>query len=256
MKPSHIASPDPSLAGSGAATPPSELLLELRDLRAGYGEVDIINGVDLHVNAGEIVTIAGTNGAGKSTLAKAVMGLLPRCSGVRRFKGQDLAKHDPEDRVGLGISYVPQVANVFARLSVQENLEVVEGVHDRRARIAEMYALFPGLQDRRRLHAGLLSGGERQQLAFARALMPRPTMLLLDEPTAALSPALASQVFATIARLPALNVAALVVEQRARLSLENSHRGYILDQGRVVMEGSAADLLGNAQMTDLYLGRH
>lgn len=238
---------------SGAA---EMALLDLRNLRAGYGEVDIIRGIDLHVDAGEIVTIAGTNGAGKSTLAKAVMGLMPRCSGERRFRGHDLAASPPEDRVRLGISYVPQVANVFARLTVQENLDVVEGVADRRARIAEIYALFPGLRERRRLSAGLLSGGERQQLAFARALVPRPAMLLLDEPTAALSPALAADVFAIIARLPALGAAALVVEQRARQSLACSNRGYILDGGIVVMAGSAADLLADAGMTDLYLGRH
>jgi branched-chain amino acid transport system ATP-binding protein len=231
-------------------------LLELRGVRAGYGEVDIIQGIDLHVDAGEIVTIAGTNGAGKSTLAKAVMGLVPYCSGVRRFRGKDLSSFDSEDRIRLGISYVPQVANVFARLTVQENLEVVEWVSDRRTRMEEVYGLFPSLRDRRRLQAGLLSGGERQQLAFARALMPKPAMLLLDEPTAALSPALALQVFSIIVRLPALGVAALVVEQRARLSLEHSDRGYILDGGRVVMQGSAADLLGDVQMTDLYLGRH
>ncbi|HEY0294448.1 MAG TPA: ABC transporter ATP-binding protein [Bordetella sp.] len=237
-------------------SPDDRTLLELRGLQGGYGEADILRGVDLVVDAGEIVTIAGTNGAGKSTLAKAVMGLLPRCAGVRRFRGVDLVRRAPEDRVLMGISYVPQVANVFARLTVQENLEVVEGVKDRRARIEEMYALFPGLHERRRLHAGLLSGGERQQLAFARALMPRPVMLLLDEPTAALSPALAAQVFDTIARLPALGVAALVVEQRARQSLQISDRGYILDQGRVVMEGRAQDLLSSAEMTDLYLGQH
>jgi ABC-type branched-subunit amino acid transport system ATPase component len=231
-------------------------LLELRDLRGGYGDVDILCGINLHVDAAEIVTIAGTNGAGKSTLAKAVMGLLPRCTGDRHFRGRDLGSCAPEDRVGLGISYVPQVANVFARLSVQENMEVVEGVPDRRARIAEMYALFPALYDRRRLQAGLLSGGERQQLAFARALIPKPAILLLDEPTAALSPALATQVFSIIAQLPQLGVAALVVEQRARLSLQHSQRGYVLDGGAVVMEGPAAELLDNAEMTDLYLGRH
>jgi branched-chain amino acid transport system ATP-binding protein len=231
-------------------------LLQLQDLRAGYGEVDIIRGVDLHIDAGEIVTIAGTNGAGKSTLAKAVMGLVPRCAGRREFRGKDLSASAPEDRVRLGISYVPQVANVFARLTVQENLEVVEAVADRRARMEEVYGLFPCLRERRRLQAGVLSGGERQQLAFARALMPRPAMLLLDEPTAALSPALALQVFEIIARLPALGVAALVVEQRARLSLEHSSRGYILDGGVTVMQGSAGELLANAEMTDLYLGRH
>jgi ABC-type branched-subunit amino acid transport system ATPase component len=231
-------------------------MLELRQLRAGYGEVDILNGLDLHVDEGEIVTIAGTNGAGKSTLAKAVMGLVPRCSGTRHFRGTDLSRRGPEDRIRLGISYVPQVANVFGRLTVQENLEVVEGVSDRRKRVAEMYELFPSLHERRRLPAGLLSGGERQQLAFARALMPRPAMLLLDEPTAALSPTLASQVFGLIEQLPQWNVAALVVEQRARQSLQRSHRGYILDGGSVVMHGPARDLLDDPHMTDLYLGRH
>ncbi len=234
----------------------AERLLELHGLRAGYGEVEILRGVDLHVDAGEIVTIAGTNGAGKSTLAKAVMGLVPRCSGVRAFRGRTLDQLAPEDRIGLGISYVPQVANVFARLTVQENLEVVEAVADRRARIAEMYSLFPGLAGRRRLAAGMLSGGERQQLAFARALMPRPAMLLLDEPTAALSPALAAQVFSIIQQLPEWNIAALVVEQRARESLRHSHRGYILDGGTVVIAGRADELLANDELTDLYLGRH
>jgi branched-chain amino acid transport system ATP-binding protein len=235
---------------------PEMNLLELGDVRAGYGEVDVICGVDLHVAPREIVTIAGTNGAGKSTLAKAVMGLVPRCSGRRRFRDQDLSLRAPEDRVQFGMSYVPQVANVFARLTVEENLQVVQCASNRRERIAEMYALFPSLRERRRLQAGLLSGGERQQLAFARALMPRPLMLLLDEPTAALSPALSAQVFAIIAQLPELGVAALVIEQRARQSLEHSHRGYILDGGVVVMQGSAAELLGSAEMTDLYLGRH
>jgi branched-chain amino acid transport system ATP-binding protein len=231
-------------------------LLELRGVRAGYGEVDIIRGIDLIVDAGEIVTIAGTNGAGKSTLAKAVMGLMPHCRGLRQFRDQDLSQWPPEDRIRLGISYVPQVANVFARLTVQENLYVVQGVTDRRARMAEMCRLFPRLSERRRLAAGLLSGGERQQLAFARALMPRPAMLLLDEPTAALSPALAAEVFATIARLPEHGTAALVVEQRAWESLACSDRGYILDGGVVVMAGRAADLLSDPTMTDLYLGRH
>jgi len=233
-----------------------ERLLELRGLRAGYGEVEILRGVDLHVDAGEIVTIAGTNGAGKSTLAKAVMGLVPHCAGVRAFRARALDQAAPEDRICLGISYVPQVANVFTRLTVQENLEVVEAVADRRARIAEMYALFPGLAGRRRLAAGMLSGGERQQLAFARALMPRPAMLLLDEPTAALSPALATQVFSIIGRLPEWNIAALVIEQRARQSLRPSDRGYILDGGKVVIAGRADELLANDDLTDLYLGRH
>lgn len=230
-------------------------LLELKGLTAGYGAVDIVRGVDLVVNAGEIVTIAGTNGAGKSTLAKAVMGLTPRCAGIRSFKERDLSSLRTDERVNVGISYVPQVANIFSRLTVQENLEVVDVAGNKRTRIKEIYDIFPDLYTRRRLHAGLLSGGERQQLAFARALMPSPAMLLLDEPTAALSPALTSKVFSLIATLPAMGAAALVVEQRARQSLEISHRGYILDGGSVVMTGSATELLEDPRMIDLYLGQ-
>jgi ABC-type branched-subunit amino acid transport system ATPase component len=231
-------------------------LLELHSIRAGYGEVDIVSGIDLAVDEREIVTIAGTNGAGKSTVTKAIMGLAPHCAGAMRFDGQDLMRRRAEARIALGIGYVPQVANVFASLSVMENLLVVEHVRDRAARAGEMFELFPVLGERRRVRAGALSGGERQQLAFARALMSRPKMLLLDEPTAALSPGLAAQVFDIIRRLPEIGVAALVVEQRARQCLEISERGYILDSGRIVMSGRAAELLADPRMADLYLGQH
>ncbi|HVO89500.1 MAG TPA: ATP-binding cassette domain-containing protein [Casimicrobiaceae bacterium] len=231
-------------------------LLEVADLHAGYNDVDVLRGVDLEVNASEVVTIAGTNGAGKSTLAKALMGLMPRCTGTRRFAERDLALTPAECRIDEGISYVPQVANVFGHLTVHENLAVVRCREHRKARIDEVYALFPALHARRRLRAALLSGGERQQLAFARALLPGPRLLLLDEPTAALSPALATQVFDRIASLPSLGVAVLLVEQRARASLERSDRGYVLDGGKVVMSGSASALLGDPSMADLYLGQH
>ncbi len=230
-------------------------LLEVEALRGGYAEVDILGGVDLCVERAEIVTLAGTNGAGKSTLVKAIMGLLPRVSGTMRFDGRDLGRIAPEDRVTLGIGYVPQVANVFASLTVIENLQVVEVPPARRATYDEIFALFPALAERRRQWAGSLSGGERQQLAFARALMSRPTLMLLDEPTAALSPALVNLVFGLVQRLPGLGVAALVVEQRARQSLAISNRGYILDGGRVVLHGAAAGLLADTRMAELYLGR-
>ena len=230
-------------------------LLRIEGLSAGYGEVDIIRDMALAVTDREIVTIAGTNGAGKSTLVKAIMGLTPRCTGTLAFDGQDLLRRAPEDRIGIGISYVPQVANVFAPLTVTENLQVVEKVGDRKSRMAEMFELFPALASRRRAAAGSLSGGERQQLAFARALMPSPKMMLLDEPTAALSPALVRQVFDLIRSLPSHGVAALIVEQRARQSLEISDRGYILDSGRIVLHGAARELLGNDQMAKHYLGR-
>jgi branched-chain amino acid transport system ATP-binding protein len=164
-------------------------------------------------------------------------------------------KLNAEDRISVGISYVPQVANVFAPLTVTENLQLVESVTDQRARIQEIFDLFPALATRRRSTAGSLSGGERQQLAFARALMPKPKLILLDEPTAALSPALVLQVLKLIQTLPGLGSAALVVEQRARQSLDISDRGYILDSGRIVMSGDAKALLADEQMTKHYLGR-
>ncbi len=229
-------------------------LLEVTGIAGGYGEADILRGIDLHVESGEIVTVAGTNGAGKSTLIKAVMGLMPRCRGRVLFDGHDLLRLAPEDRVGIGVGYVPQVANVFGSLSVLDNLRVVEGVANRAARISEMLEQFPALAQRRTVTARSLSGGERQQLAFARALMGRPKLLLLDEPTAALSPNLMTQVFELIRRLPALSTSILLVEQRARQSLEISQRGYILDSGKVVLHGLAQDLLADPGMARLYLG--
>ena len=229
-------------------------LLEVTGVTGGYSEVDILRGIDLRVEEREIVTVAGTNGAGKSTLIKAMMGLVPRCRGRMAFAGHDLLRLAPEDRVAVGIGYVPQVANVFGGLTVLDNLRVVERVPDRKARTAEMLERFPALAERRHIRARLLSGGERQQLAFARALMSRPKLLLLDEPTAALSPNLMGQVFGVIQSMPALATAVLLVEQRARQSLEISGRGYILDGGRVVLEGDARALLADERMAQLYLG--
>jgi branched-chain amino acid transport system ATP-binding protein len=229
-------------------------LLEIEGIHGGYAEADILRGISLRVEPGEIVTVAGTNGAGKSTLIKAVMGLVPRCRGRIVFDGQDLLRLAPEDRIVAGIGYVPQVANVFGTLSVLDNLRVVEHVSNRPARIREMLERFPALDERRHVAARSLSGGERQQLAFARALMSRPKLLLLDEPTAALSPNLVEQVFDLIRALPSLSAAALLVEQRARQSLQISHRGYILDSGTVVLEGAAEMLLADTRMAQLYLG--
>lgn len=230
-------------------------LLELRDVAGGYGEVDIVSAIDMTVGEREIVTIAGTNGAGKSTLVKGIMGLLPRLSGTVRFLDHDLRRVSIERRIGLGIGYVPQVRNVFGSLTVLENMQVVEHVERPQQRIAEMLALFPALAERRRTRAENLSGGERQQLAFARALMPSPRLVLLDEPSAALSPGLTEQVFAEVRKLPSMGVAVLMVEQRARQALAFSDRGYILDAGRIVLSDSGAALLANEQMADLYLGR-
>lgn len=231
-------------------------ILNVVGLAAGYGEVDIISEIDLTVEPLEIVTLAGTNGAGKSTLVKALMGLAPRVSGRLEFEGRSLLAVPGEKRLEMGISYVPQVENVFASLTVRENLEVVEGVADRRGRIEAMMERFPILKERARTRAGALSGGERQQLAFARALMPAPRLLILDEPTAALSPALVDQVLDIIRDLPGAGVSVLLVEQRARQALAISDRGYILDSGRVVIADTADRLLADERMAELYLGDH
>jgi branched-chain amino acid transport system ATP-binding protein len=234
----------------------SEPVLRLSDVRGGYGDVDILKGISLRVEQGEIVTIAGTNGAGKSTIIKAVMGLLPRSAGAIVLRGRDVAPLSVEARLDQGIGYVPQVANVFSSLSVHENLLVVQGVRRPRERADAMYGMFPALVRHRRRAAGTLSGGERQQLAFARALMREPDMLLLDEPTAALSPARVDEIFSYVQGLPAAGTTVLMVEQRARQSLAVSQRGYIIDQGVVAMEGAAADLLNDARAADLFLGKH
>ena len=230
-------------------------LLEVRGLTGGYTkEVDILSGIDFSVKEGEIVTLAGTNGSGKSTLAKAVMGLLPRWEGEIIFAGQELRKISAENRIRIGISYVPQVQNSFPSLTVLENLMVVEKVSDHRTRIEELFEMFPALSSRKRTRASSLSGGERQQLAVARALMPSPQLMLLDEPTANLSPALVKQVFRLISRLPELGAAVFLVEQRARQALSISDRGYIMDNGSVVLSGTAASLLEDERMARLYIG--
>jgi branched-chain amino acid transport system ATP-binding protein len=161
-----------------------------------------------------------------------------------------------EDRIAAGLAYVPQVANVFPSLTVRENLRVVPGVADPRVRIEALLDTFPALRPRAAQRAGSLSGGERQMLAFARALMRQPTLIVLDEPTAALAPVLVRQVFELVTQLPAQGVAVLMVEQRARQALALSARGYILDQGRIVLDGDAAGLLADDRMAKLYLGAH
>ncbi len=228
-------------------------VLSVQDLRGGYGDNDILQGISLEVLAGEIVTIAGTNGSGKSTLLKGILGLLPRTSGKVMLHGKDISGLQTEDRIDAGLACVPQVANVFRSLTVMENL-LVSGSKVDPQRIAQMLELFGALKPRLSQLAGTLSGGERQQLAFARALMAAPRLIVLDEPTAALAPALVDQIFSLVKALPAENVSVLMVEQRARQALAISDRGYILDQGRLVLSGSAQGLLEDPHMTELYLG--
>ena len=231
-------------------------LLTLNAISGGYSDVDIIHDLSLEVQRGELVTIAGTNGAGKSTLVKAILGLLPRVRGDISLDGLSISQIAAEDRFYAGLAYVPQVANVFSSLTVRENLLVVRGVKNIQSRIQEVLEAFPALVEKLSQRAGNLSGGERQQLAFARALMPSPKLMVLDEPTAALAPALVDKVFELVRELPKRGVAVLMVEQRARQALEISDRGYILDQGCCVLSGEAHALLADSKMTQLYLGNH
>jgi ABC-type branched-subunit amino acid transport system ATPase component len=230
-------------------------VLTVSSLRGGYTEVEILKGVDLALTEGRIITVAGTNGAGKSTLAKAIVGLLPNVSGDIRVDGRSITAEPAERRAGLGIGYVPQVENVFGALTVLENLQVVVAAGNDRQRIEDMLGRFPALAQRRRAFASSLSGGERQQLAFARALIGQPRIMVLDEPTAALSPAKVAESFELIRTLPAFGVSVLIVEQRARQALAISDYGYIMDGGRIALEGAAGSLLADDRAAELYLGR-
>jgi neutral amino acid transport system ATP-binding protein len=234
-------------------------LLEARGLRAGYVEdVDILRDLDLHVDEGEIVSVVGPNGAGKSTLIKAIFGLVRIRTGSILFRGEEISSLPPHRIARRGMSYVPQLDNVFPSLSVEENLDLaVVGAasEELRARREELYGLFPPLAPARKRQAGLLSGGQRQMLAMARALMPRPEMLLLDEPSAGLAPSYVTLVFDKVLEIRNEGVTILVVEQNARRSLALSDRGYVLELGQNRFHGRGEELLGNETVVELYLGR-
>ena len=233
-------------------------LLRTEDLVAGYvPEVDVVRGVSIELAAGEMVTIVGPNGAGKSTLIKAIIGLVRPRSGQVRLRSLDIGGRRPHQIVEAGVGYVAQIDNVFPNLSVEENLElglVSRRRLDRSERLRAMYELFPRLRERRRQAAGTLSGGERQMVAMARTLMPSPDVLLLDEPSAGLSPRFVDITFDKIAEINASGVSILMVEQNARRALSISDRGYVLDLGQNRFEGRGHDLLHDPKVIDLYLG--
>ena len=231
-------------------------LLEIVDLRAGYGELDVVHGVSVVVPRGGFVSVIGPNGAGKSTLLKAVYGLAETRGGRVRFEGRDVTTLRPHELTRLGLNYVPQLDNVFPNMSVLENLEIgAVPLHSRPSeRIEAVFEMFPALQARRRQRAGTLSGGERQMLALGRALMPEPRLLLLDEPSAALAPAVVDQLFDQLAAIHRAGIALLMVEQNARRSLGLCDYGYVLDMGRNRFEGRGKELLHDPKVVKLYLG--
>ena len=231
-------------------------LLEIEKLRAGYGDTAILHGIDLAAEAGELAVIIGPNGAGKSTLLKALFGLVATQGGQVRFEGADITGAPPERLAGLGMAYVPQERNVFPTLTVSENLEMgafsVRG--DLKPLLDAQYGLFPKLSRRRSQPVGEMSGGERQLVALARALMKTPKLLLLDEPTAGLAPKTTEEIFAHIRSINRTGIAVLMVEQNARRALEIADRGYVLAAGRNRFTGTGAELLANREMAEAFLG--
>ena len=226
------------------------------NLTAGYGGVDIIKNITLEVKQGEIAVIVGPNGAGKSTAMKALLGMLKLTDGSVSFAHDDISNMLPQDRVNLGIAFVPQTNNVFTGMTVEENLEMggfirTDDIHHT---IEDIYNLFPVLKEKRNQNAGELSGGQRQQVAFGRALMTKPKILMLDEPTAGVSPIVMDELFSRIIEVGKTGVGILMVEQNAKQALSIADRGYVLVNGKNSREGSGQDLLNNPEVRKSFLG--
>lgn len=233
--------------------------LEVKDLHVHYGKIEAIKGVSVVVNEGEIVTLIGANGAGKTTMLKTISGLRPVSSGQILFDGQDISKMPAHDRVELGLSQAPEGRGIFPGMTVLENLEM--GKYHRKNRKAEMkedlekvYHLFPRLLERINQAGGTLSGGEQQMLAIGRALMARPKVLLLDEPSMGLAPLMIANIFRIITEINNLGTTILLVEQNAQQALQRAHRAYVLETGNVVKEAKASDLLNDPAVRAAYLG--
>ncbi len=240
-----------------AAAPEGDRLLELRKLHVYYGNIHALKGVTMHVNRGEIVTLIGSNGAGKSTTLKTISGILRPRTGAVRLGGQEIHHTPPHEIVKLGIAHSPEGRRVFSRMSVYENLQM--GAFSRPGEkidddVARVFELFPRLRERRSQKAGTMSGGEQQMLAMGRALMARPKVLLLDEPSMGLSPILTEQIFNIITEINGQGTTVLLVEQNALMALNVAHRGYVVQTGRIILADSAANLAANEQVRQAYLG--
>jgi branched-chain amino acid transport system ATP-binding protein len=236
-------------------------MLTVRGLRAAYGDVQVLRGIDLDVAPGEIVALVGANGAGKSTLLRCISGLLGPVGGSIQFNGRSIAGLAPADIVRLGMAHVPEGRQIFSRLTVADNLMLgaYSALHrltreDLAARINEVCEIFPALTPRLRDEASLLSGGQQQMLAIARGLMTRPSLLLLDEPSVGLAPVLVAEIFAVLRGLRSAGAGLLIVEQNARLSLAVADRGYVVETGRVALAGTGGDLAQTPEVVRRYLG--
>ena len=232
-------------------------MLEIRQLRGGYGSVEVLRGIDLDIGAAEIVAVLGSNGAGKSTLNNTVCGLYPASGGRVAFEGRDITRARHTDIVAAGLIQVPEGRRVFPNLSVRENLELgsYRRGRERRGRnMQRVFAVFPRLEERTAQRAGTLSGGEQQMLAIGRALMAEPRLLILDEPSLGLSPMLVDEMFALVKRLNTEGLSILLVEQNVGQSLEIAHRAYVLENGAMTFQGTPAELLGRSELKRAYLG--
>ena len=233
-------------------------LLEIRNLQVAYGGIHAVKGIDLHIAPGELVALIGSNGAGKTTTLKTLAGLLHSSGGQIQYDGKSLNDVAAHRRVAMGIALVPEGRGVFARLTVEENL--LMGAYSRNDRheittdLERMYVLFPRLAERRDQLAGTLSGGEQQMVAMARALMSRPRLLMLDEPSMGLAPLMVQKIFETIRDIAALGMSILLVEQNARLALQTAKRGYVMESGAITLSGSSQELLGSDAVQSAYLG--
>lgn len=236
------------------------MMLEVDNLNVYYGAIHALKGISFHVDKGEIVTLIGANGAGKSTTLGTISGLLRSRTGKILFQDQDISRIEPQDIVKFGIVQSPEGRRIFATLTVLENLEMGAFLYNDRARIEQdleaVLQRFPRLRERRNQLGGTLSGGEQQMLAIARALMSRPTLLLLDEPSMGLSPIFVEQIFEIIRDINNQGTSILLVEQNAQMALSIADRGYVLETGRIVLEGPGQDLLHNPTVMEAYLGGH
>lgn len=231
-------------------------MLKIENLKTGYGPIEVLHQISLRVERGEIVTLLGANGAGKSTTLMSICGILPARGGRIEFEGRDIAHLPPHEIVARGIVQVPEGRRIFPRLTVRENLEM--GAFARRdanqEELTKVFELFPILRERQRQLGGTLSGGEQQMLAIGRALMGKPRLLLLDEPSLGLAPMLVAQIFRTIREINAAGATILLVEQNARQALAIAHRGYVMQTGKIVLEDTGKNLLNSQQVRKAYLG--